>query len=73
MPPVNTSEGFAQIMHLLLTSLIDIDLSLIGNLARYLIQNFDLLGVFDNDLQTVLRVVFDLSGDFDFFVLEILR
>ena len=73
IPPFKDSAGFAQIMHLLFASLTDFDLSFIGALARRLIQNFKLLGVLDDNLQTILRVVFDLAGDFDFFVLETLR
>jgi hypothetical protein len=73
MPPFKVSEGFAQIMHFLFASLIIFDLSSIANLARRLMQNFKLLGVLDDDLQTILRVVFDLADDLDFFVLEILR
>jgi len=73
MPPCKVTAGFAQIIHFLLASLIEFGLSYIGNATHQLIENFDLFRILDNDLQAKLRMIFDLTGDFDFFVLKVRR
>ena len=71
MPPFKESEGFAQTIHFFATSLMTAPF--LDRRLCVLTQNLDLLRILENYLQAVLRVVFNLTGDFNFFILKILR
>jgi hypothetical protein len=45
----------------------------IYQIANYSVQDFYLLGIFQNHFQTELGMIFDLSGDLDFFIFKIFR
>ena len=43
----------------------------IQSLDSFSVDDSYLLGIFQDNFQAILRVVFDLSGDFDLFIFEI--
>ena len=72
IPPLITSAGLPQIMHFLLGSLV---MAFLGKLSfvKPLVNQPYLVGILDDNLHAVLRMVFDLTGNLDFLMLETLR
>lgn len=59
MPPLSTALGLAQIIHLVIASLIAG--RFLTQVVRWLGQNFYLIGIFENQFEAVLGMVLDLT------------